>query len=95
MKREPLKPVYKQPWRTKRIKPWFWTYCSKCEKEFKREYGWQISRRYYKKILPSSGFEEWYFSGNTDIFYFCAECLETEQAVNRYFTANYEKQYTL
>lgn len=93
MKRDPPKPVYKQPWKTKKVKPWCWTYCSKCQKEFKRESGWQVSRRYFRKISTEFGTEEVFYYGNIDIFCFCAECLETEQAVNRLFAEKYEKQY--
>lgn len=52
-----------------------------------------MSRRYHKKIPLGASLEEWHFSGHTDYFYFCAECLETEQAVNRLFAEKYEKQY--
>jgi hypothetical protein len=93
MKRNPPKPIYKQPWETIEIKPWSWKLCSACRQEFRRENGWRVSRRYFSRLLENGHIEENFGSSVEHIFYFCARCLKTEKAVNDYFAKNYEKMY--
>lgn len=68
MKRKPFDPTTLQP-----IKPFFWTKCKLCCKEFKREPGWRF------QILRNHFYQEYCLCHD------CAPSLETAAAIRDKF----------
>lgn len=81
MKREPIKSILEN-YVYRSIKTLFtWNLCEICDKEFRREWGWKITR------IESSCCPPYLY----DPEYICKECIPNESALIQYLKAEEER----